>query len=537
MLGDAMRTDVILGRRDDLVPAALLRLASDQRLVEQVRAGSERAFEALFDRHHRPVLAFCRHMLGSKEEAEDVVQLTFLAAYRDLGHAEAPAALRPWLYAIARHRCLSVLRARRERPVAEVTLPGTDRLAAEVSTRDDLRAILADVAQLPDDQRAALVLAELGDVSHEEIARILACPREKVKALVFQARSSLVATRVARETPCADIREQLANLRGGALRRTTLRRHLRDCSSCSAFREQVRVQRRALGLLLPVAPGVGLRRMVLDTVFGSGAGGAGGAALTAAALNSGGLAAAALVILAIPAGGVTVAVSALGGHGAAPHATPTALPAATANAWPRPRAEQAAFARDRPGSPVLGGHAGERRLRTVHTGGDAKGAHQARPTSSSGQEEPARPQVAVAAEPVAVAAEPLTAHGPATPETAPHSDKPPQANGEPPATHGKPSRPPQANGQPPATAGRPPQANGQPAATPGKPPQANAHPPPAAPAKPSTPPQAGRPPTPAAPNGRAVGPPPAAGDAAAQPAIAARPSPPVAATLGGSASR
>jgi RNA polymerase sigma factor (sigma-70 family) len=537
MLGDAMRTDVILGRRDDLVPAALLRLASDQRLVEQVRAGSERAFEALFDRHHRPVLAFCRHMLGSKEEAEDVVQLTFLAAYRDLGHAEAPAALRPWLYAIARHRCLSVLRARRERPVAEVTLPGTDRLAAEVSTREDLRAILADVAQLPDDQRAALVLAELGDVSHEEIARILACPREKVKALVFQARSSLVATRVARETPCADIREQLANLRGGALRRTTLRRHLRDCSSCSAFREQVRVQRRALGLLLPVAPGVGLRRMVLDTVFGSGAGGAGGAALTAAALNSGGLAAAALVILAIPAGGVTVAVSALGGHGAAPHATPTALPAATANAWPRPRAEQAAFARDRPGSPVLGGHAGERRLRTVHTGGDAKGAHQARPTSSSGQEEPARPQVAVAAEPVAVAAEPLTAHGPATPETAPHSDKRPQANGEPPATHGKPSRPPQANGQPPATAGRPPQANGQPPATPGKPPQANGHPPPAAPAKPSTPPQAGRPPTPAAPNGRAVGPPPAAGDAAAQPAIAARPSPPVAATLGGSASR
>ena len=151
-------------------------------------------------------------------------------------------------------------------------MPGTDRLAAEVATREDLRTILADVAQLPDDQRAALVLTELGDVSHEEIARILVCPREKVKALVFQARSSLVATRVARETPCADIREQLANLRGGALRRTTLRRHLRDCPACSAFREQVRVQRRALGLLLPVAPGVGLRRMVLDTVFGSGAG-------------------------------------------------------------------------------------------------------------------------------------------------------------------------------------------------------------------------------------------------------------------------
>jgi RNA polymerase sigma factor (sigma-70 family) len=173
-----MRIDAVLGCRDDLLPAALLRLASDQRLVDQVRVGSERAFEALFDRHHRPVLAFCRHMLGSREEAEDVVQLTFLAAYRDLGRGERPAALRPWLYGIARHRCLSVLRARREHPVGEVTLPATDRLAAEVATREDLRAVLANVAHLPEDQRAALVLAELGDVSHDEIARILGCPRE-----------------------------------------------------------------------------------------------------------------------------------------------------------------------------------------------------------------------------------------------------------------------------------------------------------------------------------------------------------------------
>ena len=318
-----MRTDAIVGRRESLVPAALLRLASDQRLVEQVRAGSERAFEALFDRHHRPVLAFCRHMLGSKEEAEDAVQLTFLAAYRDLGRAEPPAALRPWLYAIARHRCLSVLRARRERPVAEVALPATDRLAAEVATREDLRAILADVAHLPDDQRAALVLAELGDVSHEEIARILACPRGKVKALVFQARSSLLASRVARDTPCAEIREQLATLRGGALRRTTLRRHLRECAACSAFHEQVRVQRRALGLLLPVAPGVGLKRLVLGAVLGPSAGGAaGGAAFTAAAVSSGGLAAV-LVVLAIPGGGITAAANALGARGDGPHETPT----------------------------------------------------------------------------------------------------------------------------------------------------------------------------------------------------------------------
>ena len=479
-----MRTDAILGRRDDLVPAALLRLASDQRLVEQVCAGSERAFEALFDRHHRAVLAFCRHMLGSREEAEDAVQVTFLAAYRDLGHREPPVALRPWLYAIARHRCLSVLRGRRERPVAEVTLPATDRLAAEVSTREDLRAVLADVAQLPDDQRAALVLAELGDVSHEEIARILVCPREKVKALVFQARSSLVASRDARETPCADIREQLANLRGGALRRTTLRRHLRDCPSCRAFREQVRVQRRVLGLLLPVAPGVGLKRMVLGGVFGSGAGGAGGAAVTAAGLNFGGLAAAALVIVAIPAGGIAAAASALGGRGDAPHAPPVSQRATTASAWPRPRAAPAHLEADRPGAAALGRGVEERRMRPLQAGGGAKGTQQAQPANSSGEGEPPRAALAAAAELV-------TAHGPATPATAPHSEEPPQASGQPPATPAKPTTPPQATGQP--TAG--------------------------------------------APNSRAEGPPPSAGDGAPEPVITPRPLPLVSATPGDPGSR
>ena len=105
--------------------------------------------------------------------------------------------------------------------------------------RQDLRDLLADVAALPDEQRAALVLAELGACSHEEIATVLAVPRDKVKALVFQGRSSLIASRTARETPCAEIREQLAILRGGSLRRTTLRRHLRECPGCRAFRSEL----------------------------------------------------------------------------------------------------------------------------------------------------------------------------------------------------------------------------------------------------------------------------------------------------------
>jgi len=311
MLGPAMRSDVAVARRRELVSSTSLRLVPDQHLVEQVRAGSDRAFEALFDRHHRPVLAFCRQMLGSPEEAEDAVQLTFITAYRDLLASERPILLRPWLYGIARHRCLSALRMRREFPVDAVPEPAGDHLGAAVATRDDLRAIFVDITGLPADQRAALVLAELGGLSHEQIARVLDCRRDKVKALVFQARTALAVRRAARETPCGEIREQLATLRGGALRRAALRHHLGACPGCRAFYEEVRLRRRLSRALLPAIPGLGLKRTVLGALFGS-TGGAGGAAVS---LGTGGLAATALAAIAIQAGGLGTAVTPSGNGG------------------------------------------------------------------------------------------------------------------------------------------------------------------------------------------------------------------------------
>ena len=490
-----MRTDAVLDRRTDLLPAALLRLASDQRLVEHVGAGSERAFEVLFDRHHRAVLAFCRHMLGSREEAEDVVQLTFLAAYRDLGRNARPTALRPWLYAIARHRCLSALRARRERPVEEVSVPATDHLAAEVTTREDLRTLLDDVAHLPDDQRAALVLAELGDVSHDEIARILDCPREKVKALVFQARSSLLASRVARDTPCAEIREQLATLRGGALRRTTVHRHLRACPACSAFREQIRVQRRALRILLPVAPGLGLKRAVLGAIVDSGVG-AGGTALTATALSSGGLAAA-LVLLAIPGGGIRAVASAHPDRDRASHVTPAAK-AAMANAWPGPTARPA---RLKAGRQMSGRVSTASRPSAVPATRDPQDAHRPPPPHGASHGEAARPQPAAGFTPAAAdgsaAPAPVAAAGPPPSDSRPARAKPPPSDGRPSSrTPGKPSQAP--GRRPPAPPGKS-----------GAPPWSGGRPPVAVAAGPSTPSQAA--PGPTTPRGPG-GPPAAAGD-------------------------
>ena len=263
---------------------AFLRLASDDRLVELLRGGSDTAFEVLFDRYHRKLLAFCRQMVGSTEEAEDVVQHTFLAAYRELPASGRPIAVRPWLYAVARNRCLSVLRMRGRRPAGEAGgEPASEHLSAAVERREELRDLLGDLAELPDDQRAALVLAELGDVSYPEIAQVLDCHRDKVKALVFQARTSLIAARAARETPCAEVRVQLANLRGSALRRAELRRHLGACAGCREFRDEVKAQRRALALVLPVVPAVGLKAAVLGAA-GTAAAGGGGATVAATAV-------------------------------------------------------------------------------------------------------------------------------------------------------------------------------------------------------------------------------------------------------------
>jgi RNA polymerase sigma factor (sigma-70 family) len=255
----------------------LLALAGDERLVEQIRRGNELAFEVAFERHGRGILGFCRHMLGSPEEAEDAVQHTFAAAYRDLQRdGERQIKLKPWLYAIARNRCLSVLRSRREQ-AAELAEVPTEGLHEQVERRSELRELLSDLRELPDEQRAALLLAEAADLSHAEVAGVLGCEVARVKALVFRARSGLIERRDARETPCADIRGQLANLRGGSLRRSGLRHHLRHCSGCSAYREQVRRQREMFAAALPVVPTLGLKSSVLSAA-GIGGGGGGGAA-------------------------------------------------------------------------------------------------------------------------------------------------------------------------------------------------------------------------------------------------------------------
>lgn len=265
-----------------------------------VHAMDDAAFEALYDRYHRNLLAFCRHMVGSREEAEDVLQHTFLAAYRSLPDGDG-VQIKPWLYAVARNRCLSVLRARRDAVVLDEALVATEGLVAEVDRRADLRALVRDVQRLAPDQREALLLFELGDSSHEEIATILGVRKEKVKALVFQARETLMGWRAARETPCVEVREQLATLRGSALRRASIRRHVEQCAGCAQYESEVHHQRAALAIALPVVPAAGLKAAVLASVLGGSGAAVGTGAATGglAGLGAKSIAAKILVITAV----------------------------------------------------------------------------------------------------------------------------------------------------------------------------------------------------------------------------------------------
>jgi RNA polymerase sigma factor (sigma-70 family) len=191
--------------------------ADDARLVAGVRAGEAGALEAVFDRYGPPLLSFCRHMLGSREDAEDALQHVMLSAHRALLESDTEIHLRAWLFAIARNRCRSMLRARRVEVALDDAPASTEGLAAEVERREDLRAMLGDLRRLPEDQRAALLLSELGAQSHKEIGAVIGVRPGKVKALVFQAREALAVARTARETPCGEIRKQLATLRGSGM--------------------------------------------------------------------------------------------------------------------------------------------------------------------------------------------------------------------------------------------------------------------------------------------------------------------------------
>jgi DNA-directed RNA polymerase specialized sigma24 family protein len=222
---------------------------SDDQLVERVRSGSEAAVEKLFARHQLPLLAFCRHMLGRRDRGEAAVRESFAQALGTVRMHDRPVHLKALLFAIARNRCLVMLDRMPQR-AGDVELHGLD---AEVARDPELRALVGVVGSLPSDQRAALLLAQLGRHAEEEIATIVGAPKDKVAALVGQARMAVAGLEKPADWHCAQAVAELAGNEGHPRREAT-RRHIADCDACAAFPATLAHQRRLLEIVLPVAP-------------------------------------------------------------------------------------------------------------------------------------------------------------------------------------------------------------------------------------------------------------------------------------------
>src|SRR4051812_11315264 len=271
-------------------PTPLLRLQSDERLVALTRRGNQAAFEALVARYQSRLLAFCRHMLGSREDAEDVLQEVFTAGFNAMVADERPINVRPWLYRIARNRSLNHLRRAQAIGVDSMDIHLSENgatTADKVHRREDFRQLIGDVQQLAETQRTALLLREIDALSYEQIAEAMETTVPSVKSLLVRARVSLAEAAEARKLTCEEVRDELGEVAEG-LRRTSppVRRHLRTCDRCAAFRKQLRSTNRALALVFPVAPLLLFKKGLLAQLGMTASAGAGTAATGVAASAS-----------------------------------------------------------------------------------------------------------------------------------------------------------------------------------------------------------------------------------------------------------
>jgi RNA polymerase sigma factor (sigma-70 family) len=265
----------------------LLRLRSDEQLIALTRRGNQSAFEMLVQRYQPRLLAFCRHMLSSKEDAEDVLQEVFAAAYNALLADERPINTRPWLYRIARNRCLNHLR--KPKPSGQDSMDIFERdngtsTADTVHRREEFRQIVADVGLLPETQRSALLLREIDALSYEQIAEAMDTTVPSVKSLLVRARVSLAEAAEARLLTCAEVRLELGQVAEGLAKTSApVRRHLKGCSQCRVFRGELRQTTRALASIAPIGPLLLILNKVGLAKLGFGGAAAGGAATTGGA--------------------------------------------------------------------------------------------------------------------------------------------------------------------------------------------------------------------------------------------------------------
>jgi RNA polymerase sigma factor (sigma-70 family) len=290
-------------------PSALLRLQSDERLIALTRKGQPAAFETLCARYQTRLLSFCRHMLSSREDAEDVLQEVFAAAFNAVLADEREINVRPWLYRIARNRSLNHLRRTAAIGVDSMDIhfaEGGISTSDKVLRRESFRELIGDVHELPETQRTALLLREIDALSYDQIAQAMETTVPSVKSLLVRARISLAEAAEARKLSCEEVRLELGEVAEGLTKLSpSARRHVRGCDRCLSFKKQLRENNRVLAAILPVGPLLILKKVLLAKIGSTAS--AGGAHAAGAGATVGATATATATTVGAAAGGSSLA--------------------------------------------------------------------------------------------------------------------------------------------------------------------------------------------------------------------------------------
>jgi len=175
---------------------------SDGQLIVLIRQGQQNAFDTLAARYHARLLHFCWQIMRSREDAEDVLQEVLAAAFGAIVADEREIHVRPWLYRIAKNRCLSKLRSGRASRVASLDEEHADNGRTPVEaivSAQRFRDLVEDVKALPDTQRTALLLREIDGFAYQQIATAMDTTVPGVKSLLVRARAGLRDLATARD--------------------------------------------------------------------------------------------------------------------------------------------------------------------------------------------------------------------------------------------------------------------------------------------------------------------------------------------------
>jgi RNA polymerase sigma-70 factor (ECF subfamily) len=163
----------------------------DQALVSAVLQGETEAFDEIVERHRRAVYHVCYRFVNNHEDASDLVQETFVRAWKGLRNFKGESALSTWLYRIAVNVSLNRVSAKRLDVQAiesdHIVDTASDAPGDRLLREERAEAVRRAIAQLPDKQRATLILRTYQELSHQQIAEILGSSVGAVKANFFHA--------------------------------------------------------------------------------------------------------------------------------------------------------------------------------------------------------------------------------------------------------------------------------------------------------------------------------------------------------------